>query len=393
MTRATTTGLWQGALYLIGLLGLFLLFGSSTTLYKRYHDRGISQEDRWLMLPTGKLQHLRRHYRDYDLIFWGDSRTFIGIDPDPTTRLTGLRSFNYGSMAHWFPTQYPQLERMVPYLKDKIVVWQIGSINFGGLKNSKDQMVQNFYLSPADFIEYWRLGFNPMHLIDNLLLDFLPSYSLLFVKDTLQQRFNDWLDSPLAPVDKPHQPGRQQESSGDGAKADRINAVMHKALAAHDDIFASNLEGARHASNVLFNTRRRNGQDVYYEIDSDYLREQQKASAAKMTEGPVHEIQPDPRQMALFKRMLGLFKQAGAKLIVVEYHDTPYHYRHASMRQAHDRFMARIEKIVKDSGFTYLRPDMSGLRDSDYFDYNHLNNVGSKKYSELLARELSKVVH
>ena len=164
--------------------------------------------------------------------------------------------------------------------------------------------------------------------------------------------------------------------------------VIDRAHAAYPDIFEEKFEDGVAASRVLYSVRRRSGQMAYFEVDSAYLRARQEEFAAEISPSAAVET-ADPRQLAIFQRMLDEFGKSGARLIVVDYLDAPFHYRFPENRRARDEFMKSIEEKVTASGFTYLRPDMSDLRDEHYFDYNHLNYEGSRRYSRTLARALA----
>lgn len=376
-------------LYVSILLALFFAFGSSTIAVRAYLHRDRDAETELLLSPIGKTEYFQRHADEADLIFFGDSRTHIGVDPDPTTEATGLRAFNCGSTAHWFPTQYPQLRRMAPRLRGKTVVWLIGEINFRGLQGTDDQMNRNFYLSPGEFIEYWWLGFNPAHLVDNLLLSFVSNDFVAFAKDAVQARIQRWLEAPVLELGGA---AGAKPPPASPALSKHQAQVMARAQAIFTDGFEERFEDGREAKNVLYSIRRRSGQAAYFEVDSPYLRAQQQKLAAKISPS-AEPIVADPRQLAIFERMLATFEESGARLVVVDYLDAPFHYRFPENRHARDEFMKGIEARVRAHGFAFIRPDMSALRDEDYFDYNHLNYEGSRQYSKALAAAVAEAIH
>jgi hypothetical protein len=111
---ARESKLIDAILYLSSVVIIFAALGSVTHLLFLIKTRDSSL--RFITTPEGKTEHLRTRGEDYEIILWGDSRTYIGVDPTIVGNICGKKAFNYASMAHWFPTQLPQLRKTVPYL-------------------------------------------------------------------------------------------------------------------------------------------------------------------------------------------------------------------------------------------------------------------------------------
>ena len=362
-------------------MGFFFAIALST----HYIHKKIRNPTAMLLTsPLGKLEHLAENHEEIELIFLGDSRTYIGMDPEIATDITNLQSFNYASMAHWFPTQYPQFKKMIPFLKGKKVVWTIGAINFSALDIENPDVNENFPLSAGEFFEYLQMGFGIEVLVDNLFRSFLPKHSLFFIKeDSFQQRFLNLINTHLF--------NASRESSGNQTNLKKESTIEHTFQIADEtytNIITKNLEDGLNKDDVLLSLARDNGQLAYIEIEPEYLRSRQQEWALNLghNKGPVAT-----REMELlYEKILHLFAQAEIDLTIVEYRDAPYQTSSVNLRTKHREFLDSYAQMARDAGFNYLIPDMSELQDNHYFDYNHLNHEGSKLYSTILAHLLKE---
>jgi hypothetical protein len=81
------------------------------------------------------------------------------------------------------------------------------------------------------------------------------------------------------------------------------------------------------------------------------------------------------------------------RLVVNEVEEAPYVYITPERRDDLRRFMReQVRREVNARGFPYVRVDFDQLSDADYFDFNHLNQDGIRKYSRLLAERLQPVL-
>ncbi|MEW6714540.1 MAG: hypothetical protein AB1306_05570 [Nitrospirota bacterium] len=392
-------------MYLISTLLLFVFLSSSTAIYKYFDAHGKNDEYNTLRNPRGKLDYLKAHVGENDLIIWGDSRAYIGVDPAIVSQVTGLRVFNYASMAHWFPTQYPQLKRMQPYLKNKTVIWVIGHINFESTHKRPEGINDNFYLDLDDFFEYLSIGFKLKDITNNLLLSFMPDDFLLFKANSVKKRFSDFQKRSvrtqgLVSLTQDKQILETQIQNAEpslptdlASPMRNLDEALKEAQEYYPDMFRYDTVDGSDADNVLVSILRKNGQNPHIELNHEYLRAQQEKHAKEemLTE---RRMTPNQVMEELFKRMLELFKSSQLKqLIVVEYRDTPYHYLDSGFKSSVSTYMDNIRNQVESSGFIYLAPDMSIYTDADYFDYNHLNSTASRQFSFLLSHRLVEVLH
>ena len=374
--------LWKDSLvYVLCFMFIFFILGMSTVVFTHYKYDGTSEDERLLLSPQGKLEHFFGHYQSYDAIVYGDSRAYIGIDPSILSEELGMRVFNYASMAHWFQTQYPQLKHMAPKLSGKTVFWMIGDINFS--KGMLDDGVNvNGDLSVIDFFEYLYLGYEWKDIFENMVAYFFPNNFLFVKKDAVLSRFNNLMARPVTARNEEH-----QESLGEGVVKRNIAEIVK---AYYLDFFNYSLVSGKNGQNVLISVKRKNGQNPHIEIDSDYLRSKQLEWENEVA--LLKEFPEDARLREIFSRMLALFKKNHVNLIVIEYKDAPYKYKLKENRELFSNYMEPIRQQVVDEGFKYVRMEMSGYKNSDYFDYDHLNARASKRFSYELAQQIKKTM-
>lgn len=379
--RRRTQSLLDSFYYLIVLSAIFFALGITAAEYRNFiMIKRTGYEE--LRTAIGKADHLKKNADNFDIIFFGDSRTYVGIDPDIVSNITGKRAFNYGSMSHWFQTQYPQLKQMAPYLKNKTVIWTIGHINFG--KSTQSKEVNNtFYLTPKDYIEYLLLGYEPDEIFDNLLLFFTRHHFVLFYKDLIQRKFNNILEEKIS-----FKKYEKQFLKDIPLYTDKKGKIAKSVYNKYDDIFEMDFTDGKEVKDVMCHVFRKNGQMVFIEINSDYLRGCQKECEGQLR--VLHAFDADKKYEEIFNRMLKIFKKWNVDLIVNEYWDAPYHYNIQANTRIYRDYMSRIEEKIKSYGFRYIKTDFSDFTDELYFDYNHLNSVGSEKYSKRLGRVIDK---
>jgi hypothetical protein len=126
------------------------------------------------------------------------------------------------------------------------------------------------------------------------------------------------------------------------------------------------------------------GQEIYIEKESAKLREKQHKLEAKIM--PFSRFEPKEKNMKIFQKILELFENSMHRLVIVEYWDTPYNYSIPGNYEIYKAFLSQIQAMVKPYGYTYIRPEFKDFRNGDYFDYNHMNLQGSKKFTLRVAK-------
>jgi len=103
--------------------------------------------------------------------------------------------------------------------------------------------------------------------------------------------------------------------------------------------------------------------------------------------------QPDPDNWNLFLKMLDLMAEKKLHVIVNILEEAPYTYNSNQDLQAKRDFMnGFVADEVRKRGFDYVSIDFNKLKDSDYFDYNHLNSVGVEKYTKLFTKKVKDLI-
>lgn len=375
--------------YLLSLCALFIAMNYSYPLFKeiRLRQQGyMNQDNMRLLTPRGKTEFVRDHIADYDVFFFGDSRTYIGVSPEVIEPVLGLRCFNFGSTAHWIQTQYPQVKDIAPLLKGKTVVWTIGHLNFRTFKEGEEEdLVNDVYpLSPKEYLLYLNLGFSNRELLTNLGMYYMDPRIVFFKKETIKASYKGklWRNVYTSPA------ARKQNSAENKQWTRALNIAQKQATAERNLVFMEKLEDGARKKNVVYSVYKTTGQLEYWELDRTYLRASQEKFASSIE--PFDIFQPDKRLEYLFEKILNIFKENGVNLVVVEYWDAPYHYRHASNLQAYKRYMKTVESKVLEQGFSYVKPDFSGFTDAEFFDDCHFNAPAARTYSKQLAQLLKE---
>ena len=376
--------LFNAFVYLVVLFGLYFIFGQVTVLYKNSQIEQSEESEKLLLNPIGKLEHLKKNIQNYELIFLGSSKTYIGIDPAIIEKYTDKKAFNYGSMAHWFPTQYPQVKKILPYLSNQAVIWTVSHEMFGSNKPVpritpiEDEMNQHFYLEVDDYFEYLLIGYESQDILDNLLLKYVNENFILFVKGSVQSRIKSLFDRhiyvPLA---------------NNRVKNINYKEIQKKGLSLFPNTFYSRFFDANEANDAMFYMYKTDGQLSCMEVKPEYLRQSQQSSLSKLRSK--ENFYPDQKKLELFKKILMNFQKHNIQLIVNNFWDMPGFYKNIDSVE-YKLFMNKIKTLVEAAGMKYISVDNKMMKDEYYFDTTHLNTVGSAIYSKLLAKELEGVL-
>ncbi len=155
------------------------------------------------------------------------------------------------------------------------------------------------------------------------------------------------------------------------------------------DVFRHGFEFGTQIPKTVYKVYKKNGQLEYWEIRSSYLREKQQEWASEVVS--LDGFVEHPMHVVLFEKMLDIARENDIKLIVNEYWDAPYQYDVAWNRELYEKYLGKIQGIVESKGFTYISVDFSSFSNLDYYDYDHMNAQGARKYSRLLAEKLAEV--
>ena len=132
---------------------------------------------------------------------------------------------------------------------------------------------------------------------------------------------------------------------------------------------------------------------MFNQGDDEAYREKALKKSLLDREGGLDEFLPADEYWNTFLAILDLCRAHDVRLVVNEVEEAPYVYLTTERQEALRRFMREtVEREVTARGFPYVRVDFDLLSDADYFDFNHLNQSGIRKYSRLLADRLRPVL-
>jgi hypothetical protein len=260
--------------------------------------------------------------------------------------------------------------------KDTIVVWSIGHQNF---KRQKE-IVTVYPIKYTDIPKYLKWGFPLLDIKDNILSHFPPIYVSTMKKGVIYKQkafFDKAVMSYGVKVNN-----KKEKIPIEKYRDNLKNFLNNPNTAKITPLFDND-------KLTSFAILKKGGSYTRLEIDHDFFRSKQKQI------GPINSINddkfvPDPEYYNNFKAIVKLFKDRQVKLIVNEVEEAPFRYPNKKSKDIYRAFMKNVEKYVLSNGFDYLRVDFEKLDDTMYFDFNHLNSVGTNIYVDLFAWELQK---
>jgi hypothetical protein len=339
-----------------------------------------------------RLAWYREHAEDYNLVFIGDSRTYCGMHAELIDPLLKTSSLNLSSFANWFPTQLALAQDLAPLIpKGTTVVWSVGWQNFGG-----NAGIQRIYpIGPGNALRYLAWGVPSTGMADNLFY-YNPALYFLTTRHLARQDFLDFLarpfDSrrisdigraqaaPLTPLLSAAEPAKGESSARELAEEYRhlpgVNTVV------------TDRDGSKIISLTVYFQR---GSSYRVELDHDFFRGKQKEyGAATASDLPTSEAP----YWRLFEEILAVFKANGVNLVVNEMDEAPFTYAHGpeQRRSFHGYMRDVVGRRVREAGFPYVSVDFEQLSDEDYFDFDHINSRGARKFIPMLADQLRPYV-
>ncbi|MBD3867184.1 MAG: hypothetical protein IFK94_03580 [Acidobacteria bacterium] len=337
--------------------------------------------------PTGSLvQKMSAYELDrsrFDMVFVGDSRTYCAMHPDLLDPLLGVRSTNLAHWANWLPTQYAQFQDLIETMPPTTtVVWSVGHQNFQPVA---ERIHAAYPVCLARIPQYLSLGYSLDSLKDNLVF-FGPSTTVLGWMPRLRERVDHALERPVLDT--------AVEAGAGTLRPDGLSDIMKRL---RDDPGTGSLELLFDDGSVTsVAVSKTNGAYERVELAPGYFREKQRENARSLKdgqEGGLDEFLPADEYWNTFLAILDLCRAHDVRLVVNEVEEAPYVYLTTERQEALRRFMREtVEREVTARGFPYVRVDFDLLSDADYFDFNHLNQSGIRKYSRLLADRLRPVL-
>ena len=223
-----------------------------------------------------KLSYYRAHRGELDLLFFGDSRTYCGMAPSRIDPLLGTRSLNLASFAHWFPTQYPNLQELLPLIPPgTTLVWSIGHQNF---RRVFGEVGHVFPIGLTNVPTYLGWGF-PWPSIRHNVIDGLPGAPLFSRRAEIRSRVDGALSRELAvwPSPPPTRSSLPAHPEQTGPPARIVERELARWRARPETVSAQPVRRGSHVTSL--EVYERGGNYVRVELDPPFFREQQRLEA------------------------------------------------------------------------------------------------------------------
>lgn len=370
---------------------ILIFFASISTLYYKTYFPVQAPTSSGSEGVIARMAWYKTNAKDFDLVMLGDSRTYCGIHSFLIDPLLKSNSINLAQFSHWFPTQYPMIREIIPYIpKNTTVIWSIGHQNF--IPSTGIQRVYPVGFRNALKYIAWRVP--TLGLVDNLLF-YNPLTHIIATRGDVRKRILDALDKPLqftgiGLVSNAEASTEIPLPQSNGCVKEDLNCIGQawKSDARFAGFYVPKENGKENS--MIFYTSR--GSYYRVELDGAFFRAKQAEMTQKWTDEQASKWslpQADPGLWRLFEEILAEFKKNGVRVIVNELEEAPFVYPNRMIRKKYQDFMENeVKRRVEKEGFQYVRVDFNKLEDDNYFDYNHLNSKGSTEYASMLAKEI-----
>lgn len=353
-----------------------------------HKDRFVTTHDIEDQAGSGYLSEKRDFYlrnKDrYDILYLGDSRTLCGLHPDSLEPYVGLKGFTLAHWSNWLPTQYALLNDIIDDIpSDTVIVWSIGE--------------ENFSLSPIEEIYPigWRnmpylikAGYPPGDIVNNLLYYAPPTAAVgqnvrifnFFDTVILPYPLKNFSNASMLAIE-------ESVTSATGGTQDEQLLLQKFRNEKGVGYIRPWYDNGKLVSIAQYKT---NGAALRTEITPEYYR-------ARQTELPRTEISDNihfnPTAWQIFTDILDMFKERGMTVIVNEMDLTPRRYISPEDHwKTQSILREKVIPVVESYGFDYVHADYTKFTDEDYFDYNHMNAEGVKKFSADVGPKLKAVL-
>lgn len=374
-------------------IGKYLLFYVinvviiNVVLYK-YLTRNFKTEEKINGNLIEKLAYYKAHKYEYKVIFIGDSRTYTNIHDPMIDSVLGLRSINLAMWANWFPTQYPFYQDILPQIPEgSIIVWSIGHQNFTHTTDF-DQLEETYPIGIKNVKEYHRWGFTLYEVSKNI-----KKYDLSPVLLTQPEWMKFWvksiLDKKLKEIDFNNSSHNNVNNQTEPIYISKLNELQSTTSNNSDVLLVKPVMNGDTVSSAEVYWKQGNYWRV--EFDSLFFRRKQRADKAQRLISAKKEYVADNRYIENFYAIVDLLKPYNKKLriIVNEFEEAPYVYN-AGEKEKYEKMMTSVRSYLKAQGFTLTKVDFTDFKNSDYFDFNHMNNKGTLKYTQKFASILKQ---
>ena len=369
-------------IYLAVFAIFFGIFNAGVMLADNLHKQRYITEDVADLSGSGLLPEKRDFYLNnterYDVLFLGDSRTLCGLHPDMLKPYTGLEGFTLAHWSNWLPTQYALIKDIIDDIpQDTLIVWSVGGDNFG-----LSPIEEIYPISWSNGISLAKAGYPAGDIINNLLY-YTSVTSVIGQRVRVFNFLNTALAYPLA----------SQVSEQSVARTPSANTAdegeMLRVFREEEGIgyIRTWYDQGRLVSVAQYKT---NGAMLRTEIVPDFYRGKQ----AELTRTAVSEnIHFNPTSWKIFTDILAMLQERGLRVVVNEMDLTPHRYVDQEDHwKTQDILRAKLKPVVESYGFDYVHVNYKKFTDEDYFDYNHMNAKGVKKFSADLGPQLKAII-
>ena len=350
-----------------------------------------------------KLAYYSDHKSEFNVILLGDSLTYTGLHPEFIDPELGTRSVNMAMFAHWFATQYPFIQDLIPEIpRGTRVLWSVHLYDF----NDAGISVPRVYpVGIENALRYWSWGARFPGLADNVLY-YNPLTSFFVQRDQLRSHVIA-RSALLVPVPRLISPARAEAEVPAAPEFASLrkpgfpeSIQSTKRLAEYYSRYAMvaavNPISDRGQINSVVLYLKGGG---YYRVElmPEYFSEKQRGMAKsvwRLDDKAAEKYTPPPLgpvSLKMFEAGLAAFRRAGVPVTVNGMEEAPFTFPNETIRKKFRELVDQtLEPIVQRYGDDYIHADYSSIRDSDYFDYNHFNSTGIAKYTPLLVSALRK---
>lgn len=349
-----------------------------------------------------KLAYYHEHKSEFDLILLGDSLTYTGLHPEFIDPGLGTHSINMAAFAHWFATQYPFVQDLIPEIPHGTrVLWSVHLYDF----EDRILVPRQYSVGLRNALLYWSWGAHNPGLVDNLLY-YNPFTRFFFERDELRSRLIARGDNPISMPRLIPRAFAEPEIPAIPV----FTGVEQRPLRSTAELRARLVDYYRRLPFVLgaapISDRDQINSVVLYlkgggyyriELTPDYFRGKQQEMAkteGRLDDKATEKFTPPPLgpvSLKMFEATLEAFRQAGIPVTINAMEEAPFTFPNEIVRRKYRELVDRtVEPIVRHFGDDYVHADYSSVVNADYFDYNHFNSTGIAKYTPLLIRELRK---
>lgn len=375
-----------------------------------------------------KLAYYSDHKSEFNVILLGDSLTYTGLHPEFIDPELGTRSVNMAMFAHWFATQYPFIQDLIPEIpRGTRVLWSVHLYDFVDAAS-----VERVYpVGTANAVRYWSWGARFPGLADNILY-YNPLTSFFVRTGELRERVmqrganpvalpgiaarafarptasaqadsgelrhaGSMNDSPATQADFPTAPEFIRLQNHTLPESEALKTRLTQFYSHFPSVAAVSTvsDHGQINSAILYLTH-----GGYYRIElvPEYFREKQQEMAKsvwRLGDKAAENYTPPPLgpvSLKMFEAGLEAFRKAGVPVIVNAMEEAPFTFPNEIVRRKFRRLVDQtLRPIAQRYGDGYVHVDYASVIDSDYFDYNHFNSNGVGKYTALLVDELGQL--